>query len=591
MISVLYVDDETALLEITKLFLERFGDFSVDTAESAREALGKLKTREYDAVVSDYQMPEMDGIAFLKELRKQYPALPFIIFTGRGREEIVIEAFESGADFYLQKGGAPKPQFAELARKITTIVGGRKSAARVVVLNRLYSVLSATNRAIIHRRNVKELMDEICRIAIDIGGFRMVWAGRLNPETRIIEPFSECGFIEGYLDRNTVSVENSDGGSGPTGTAYREGRYTISNDLATDPRMAPWKEDALERGYRSIASFPYAMGTKYSGTLTLYAAEPGFFDDQILRLLDEMTGDITFALKSLEDEEQREIAEEDLRRNEEKYRNIFDIAPNLIVSVDRAGIVLDCNRQVTEVLGYDRKELTGRQVLAIIHPEHREKAAASLDEILGTGSSAGRIFRMIRKDGSTIDVSISGSGQKDRSGADFGAVLIIADITRHLRMEEDLIRRNENLGTAYQELAATEEEIRQGFEKLRKDKDALEESGELFVTLAENLPDIVARFDRSLRCIFVNNRIEEGTGIPPASFSGRTSREAGMPEILSAFWDEHVGTVLAGRNAAAAEVSFSGARGPKQYACRFIPELSSAGKVRTVLVICREMRS
>ena len=336
MISVLYVDDETALLEITKLFLERLGDFSVDTAESAREALRKLKTTAYDAVVSDYQMPEMDGIAFLKVLRNRYPTLPFIIFTGKGREEIVIEAFESGADFYLQKGGAPKPQFAELAKKITTIVGERKSAARVVTLNRLYSVLSATNRAIIHRRNVKELMDEICRIAVDIGGFRMVWAGRLNKETNTIEPFSECGYIEGYLDQNIIAAGDVESGRGPTGTAFRKGRYDISNDLATDPRMEPWREEALRRGYGSVASFPFARDTKYAGTLTLYAAEPGFFDDQIVRLLEEMTGDITFALKSLEDEEQREIAEEELRRNEEKFRNIFDIAPNLIVTVDPA---------------------------------------------------------------------------------------------------------------------------------------------------------------------------------------------------------------------------------------------------------------
>ena len=91
MISVLYVDDEPGLLEIGKLFLEQSGQFHVDIVTSAHEALGTLKSTTYDAIVSDYQMPEMDGIEFLKAIRAQYPDIPFIIFTGKGREEVVIE--------------------------------------------------------------------------------------------------------------------------------------------------------------------------------------------------------------------------------------------------------------------------------------------------------------------------------------------------------------------------------------------------------------------------------------------------------------------------------------------------------------------
>ena len=118
LLSILYVDDEPSLLEIGKLFLEQRGQFSVETVTSAPAALTLLKTKTYDAIISDYQMPDMNGIEFLKEVRASGNTIPFILFTGRGREEIVIQAINEGADFYLQKGGEPKSQFAELIQKI-----------------------------------------------------------------------------------------------------------------------------------------------------------------------------------------------------------------------------------------------------------------------------------------------------------------------------------------------------------------------------------------------------------------------------------------------------------------------------------------
>jgi PAS domain S-box-containing protein len=126
-ISVLYVDDEPDLLEIAKLFLEESGEFKVGTSASAKEALKFLSLLSYDAIISDYQMPGMDGIAFLKAVRERLGDVPFILFTGRGREEVVIEAINNGADFYLQKGGDPEAQFAELAHKIRQAVARRRA--------------------------------------------------------------------------------------------------------------------------------------------------------------------------------------------------------------------------------------------------------------------------------------------------------------------------------------------------------------------------------------------------------------------------------------------------------------------------------
>ncbi len=117
-LRVLYVDDEPGLLEIGKMFLEHTGDFSVKTIDSANSALSLLKNEQFDAIIADYQMPGMDGIEFLKTVRNSGNAVPFILFTGKGREDVVIQALNEGADFYLQKGGEPQAQFVELTHKI-----------------------------------------------------------------------------------------------------------------------------------------------------------------------------------------------------------------------------------------------------------------------------------------------------------------------------------------------------------------------------------------------------------------------------------------------------------------------------------------
>jgi PAS domain S-box-containing protein len=132
MITVLCVDDEPLILDTCKQILERTGLFQVEITSSAKDALKKIRTQSFDIVIADYLMEDINGLELLKIIRNEHPDLPFIILTGKGREDVVIEAYEHGVDFYVQKGGDAKAQYAELAHKIEIAVENRRIKKRLI---------------------------------------------------------------------------------------------------------------------------------------------------------------------------------------------------------------------------------------------------------------------------------------------------------------------------------------------------------------------------------------------------------------------------------------------------------------------------
>ena len=194
MISLLYVDDEPALLDLCRLFLEQEGDISVVTVASVGEALTRMASGKFDAIISDYQMPDVDGIAFLKRVRLQYPDIPFILFTGRGREEVVIEAINSGADSYVQKGGDPRAQFKELSHLIRQIVRRRKAENELRLMK--FSVDHASEGIIWMRENgdISYYNDAICTML----GYTPQEFSHLSVMDIIRPGFSATSFAAGW---------------------------------------------------------------------------------------------------------------------------------------------------------------------------------------------------------------------------------------------------------------------------------------------------------------------------------------------------------------------------------------------------------
>jgi len=137
----LHVDDDECFLETAKQVLEMEGRFEVETATSVDEALSKINEKQFDAVISDYEMPSKNGLQFLRELKEQKNDVAFILFTGRGREEVAVEALNLGADRYINKCGAPVTVYYELANAINLVVESKQAKKLLIESESKYRAL------------------------------------------------------------------------------------------------------------------------------------------------------------------------------------------------------------------------------------------------------------------------------------------------------------------------------------------------------------------------------------------------------------------------------------------------------------------
>ncbi len=197
MYHVVYVDDEPDLLLLAKAFLEENGEFIVDTFKSAEEMLKSETNSIIDVIISDYQMPGTNGIEFLKKIRALFGDIPFILFTGRGREEIVIEAINNGADFYLQKGGDPVSQFAELAHKVRKAAERKKGLTRLSRINETLLQLGSDYLKNISEltRLCGELLNGDCSMYNRVSEGCIVTRGAWNIPVELNSPDTQEGLI------------------------------------------------------------------------------------------------------------------------------------------------------------------------------------------------------------------------------------------------------------------------------------------------------------------------------------------------------------------------------------------------------------
>jgi len=201
--------------------------------------------------------------------------------------------------------------------------------AKIKRLNRIYSVLSGINTTIVRVREEGELFREACRIAVELGRFTFAWIGKLDADSRQVTPVAQAGRDDGYLAQiNLTSREDIAGNCPLIAQALTEAKPVVCNAIASDERMADWRSEALSRGYRSVVVLPLMLEGKPVGVIALYAAETGVFDEEEMRLLIEMAGDISFAMDNLRKEE---------KLNYLAYYDVITGLPNRTLFYDRLG--------------------------------------------------------------------------------------------------------------------------------------------------------------------------------------------------------------------------------------------------------------
>jgi two-component system, cell cycle sensor histidine kinase and response regulator CckA len=322
-----------------------------------------------------------------------------------------------------------------LVRGSLTDIRARKWAEqRVLRLNRLYYILSEINDAILRVHDPAQLYERVCRIAVQGGLLHMAWVGLVDPATLLVRPVAHWGVEEGYLQHLQITAADLPRGRGPVGTAIRERRYDICNDVATDPRLELWREESLRRGYRSIAAFPLIVQDRAIGALTLYATEVDFFKADEIHLMESLANNLAFAISTLEQEERRRRAEE----TQARLVAILEATTDFVGICDTEARTLFINRAGRKMLGIGEDESVTGMPVAEAHPPW-SRALISLEALptaSRTGTWSGETALQTR-DGRELPVSQVIIAHKDATGAVAYFSTIIRDITERKRAEEE----------------------------------------------------------------------------------------------------------------------------------------------------------
>jgi PAS domain S-box-containing protein len=382
-IKVLHVDDDPAFLEVAKQCLEMQGEIEVDTASSVTEALEKLKQTNYGAIVSDYQMPGKDGLQFLKELRDMENSLPFIVFTGKGREEIAIKALNLGADHYINKLGDPETVYGELLHSIRKAAKEKHDEEQLLYQAQL---MQNVDEAII-------ASDETFTLTSWNQGAERTYGWKANEVIgRFDQDVLQPEFVG--IDRSQAIQKLRETGrfSGEVVQLHRSGNRI---NIETNAMVIRGRNNRVI-GYVSV------------------------------------NRDIT----------ERKKAEEAAKESEARFHCLVEDAFVSIATTDTKGRLTYVNQATADMLGYSRSEMIGQPFASFLHPGDKGKIMRLfLKSVILRMSPRVIEYRLVHKDGHILNM-MSKPTKLTVEGKTIGFQAISADITDRKKME-NMVRENQ----------------------------------------------------------------------------------------------------------------------------------------------------
>jgi PAS domain S-box-containing protein len=389
-ITVLHVDDEPEFADLVSEFLERENDrFVVETATSASEAENRLDDRDFDCVVSDYDMPGRDGIQFLEAVREDETELPFILFTGKGSEEVASDAISSGVTDYIQKGGGTS-QFVVLANRIENAVEHTRAEQRVEATEHKY------------RRLIEETSDVI--VIVDSEGI-----------CEFVSPAAEE--VLGYAPHELV-------GESPFQFIHQDDREEARSEffaMVSDPTYRP--------------SVEFRFETPDGSLVWIEARGRNLLDDPVIDGLVVYTRDIS----------DRKEREQTLQTERDRRDALFGNTPDPIIEVrfeDNTAFIDGVNPAFEEVFGIDAEKATGQTVGDVVVPDSEHEEFARLRERVLRGK---QVETEVKRETATgVREFLIRVIPFDVSDVSDGAYAWYTDITERKEREREL-ERNEQI--------------------------------------------------------------------------------------------------------------------------------------------------
>jgi diguanylate cyclase (GGDEF)-like protein len=312
-LQLVMVEDSDADAELVARNLAKAGlNVNIHRVQTEPDFVQALQKVVPDIILSDFSLPQFDGLRALDVAVVHAPGTPFIFVSGTIGEERAIDALRRGATDYVLKtnlsrlGSAVERALREVSLKAARAKSEqqrRDQEIRLQRLTRTYRMLSSTSSAILRLRNRMELLDEVCRIASHQGGYDRVAISLLDPDARTLQPRAWAGLDSVTLRAVDCVVLDSDAESvGMAERAMRSGAPSVHNDLA-EPQPRAEHEIWIALGFRAAAALPLLIDGTAIGTISLFSNQRDVFDAAEVDVLLELTANLSFALQYLEKDE------------------------------------------------------------------------------------------------------------------------------------------------------------------------------------------------------------------------------------------------------------------------------------------------